>query len=453
MPFLQALLLLVAVVAVIAVAIATRSGRLHPLLALVPVAAVFGRAAGIDTAFVAKAFGIGFTQTLYSPGLVIVAAALVGSLAESTGDSAWLAAKFARSRRFGATSTAAGLGLIAGLASSPATAFALLTPFLRAIGGGGLAEKRQAVAIAPALALSAGHGLILFSPVPMAAASIFDAAWGRVVLCGLPLAIVLAAFSVGWARLLAAGAASLPSPGAAPVVEKRAGWSALVFVVATAIPLAMLIEQSLGDIPSEPLGGGPARELVLAAGRPLYLAFAALLIMLIGLWRFSAKLLGDADWVGRALGKVAGLLLLVGAAGGLQRICQETGMAELLGEKLLGWHIGPLLTLLVPFLIAATIKTLQGSSLVAAIAAAGMVQPILAPLGLAGGSGRALAALAVGAGAMTVAHINDELFWLVCGTADLRPPRGLWMFSAGTLVQGVIAIAALLAIAAVSLPG
>jgi gluconate:H+ symporter, GntP family len=76
------------------------------------------------------------------------------------------------------------------------------------------------------------------------------------------------------------------------------------------------------------------------------------------------------------------------------------------------------------------------------------MQPILATVGLATDSGRALAALAVGAGAMTAPHMNDEFFWLVCGSADLRPGRGLMVLSAGALVQGLIAIAALLAIAA-----
>ncbi len=100
--------------------------------------------------------------------------------------------------------------------------------------------------------------------------------------------------------------------------------------------------------------------------------------------------------------------------------------------------------MLIPFLIAAAIKTLQGSSLVAAIAAAGMVQPILMPLGLGGENGRALATLAIGAGAMTVAHINDEFFWLVSTSSGLRPLRGLAAFTAGTLLQGFVAMAALL---------
>jgi GntP family gluconate:H+ symporter len=201
--------------------------------------------------------------------------------------------------------------------------------------------------------------------------------------------------------------------------------------------------QSLGDIPSEPLGGGPARELVLGIGRPLILFLVAVGIMAIGhLWQ-GFSLLADANWTKNILGKLAGILLIVCAAGGLQRLCQDTGMAEVLGERLLDWHVGEL-GVLIPFLIAAVIKTLQGSSLVAAITTAGMVQPILIPLGLGDANGKALAALAVGAGAMAISHINDEYFWLVADRAGLTPLRGLTAFSLGTLLQGLIAAAALL---------
>jgi gluconate:H+ symporter, GntP family len=92
------------------------------------------------------------------------------------------------------------------------------------------------------------------------------------------------------------------------------------------------------------------------------------------------------------------------------------------------------------FLVAATIKTLQGSSLVAAITAAGIAQPLLMPLGLDAANARALAALAIGAGAMTVSHINDDYFWLVSVTGGIRPLRALAVLSAGTLLQGAVAV-------------
>lgn len=174
-------------------------------------------------------------------------------------------------------------------------------------------------------------------------------------------------------------------------------------------------------------------------GRPLILFLVGVGIMVAGHWRLSVKLLADATWTESIFAKVAGVLLTVGAAGGLQKICQETGMAELIGEQVAGLHGG----VLIAFLVAAVIKTLQGSSLVAAIAAAGMIQPSLASLGLGAENGRALATLAIGAGAMTFSHVNDDYFWLVTWNAGVTPVRGLAALSLGTLAQGLCGLALL----------
>jgi len=436
MPLSQAFLFLASVIILI---VAIQRQHLHPFLAIAVVASAFGLAAGFSTGLLGKAFGTGFSQTIYSPGLVIVAAGFVGGLAEGTAAADRLIAAVGRWRWLGPTRITTLLGLIAGLGASPAAAFALLTPLLRALGGGA-APRREAVIVAPALAISAGHGLLLFSPVPIAAASILGAAWSRVALFGVPVAILLVVIGAAWTRWLPMNAATQPPIQEPPLlVEKRGGWSTIVLLLATAIPLLMLMVQSLGDVPSEPFGGGPAREMILGLGRPLILFLVALGIMIAGLWPLSRKLLADPAWSTRILGNVSAILLTVAAAGGLQRLCQETGMAELLGERLLGWHAG----VLVPFLIAALMKTLQGSSLVAAITAAGMLQPLLLPLGLGDESGKALATLAIGAGAMTLSHVNDEYLWLVAASAGLSPLRALAAITAGTLVQGLVAVAAL----------
>jgi gluconate:H+ symporter, GntP family len=171
-------------------------------------------------------------------------------------------------------------------------------------------------------------------------------------------------------------------------------------------------------------------------------------IMTLGHWRLSLKCLKDSEWTGRILGKAAGIILTVGAAGGLQRLCQQTGTAELLGERLSTWHVAGAAGVLIPFLVAAVIKTLQGSSLVAAITTAGMMQPLLSPLGFDSDSGIALAALAVGAGTIMVAHVNDDFFWLVSYATESSPTRMLGIFSFGTLLQGCTAAILLLFFAA-----
>jgi GntP family gluconate:H+ symporter len=329
--------------------------------------------------------------------------------------------------------------LIAGIGASPATAFALLSPLLRRP-----ADKstvaRPSTMIAPALALSAGHGLVLFSPVPIAAASILGARWDRVALFGVPIALALAVFGIAWARWFSpSGEAQSQAKDLHTNEHAGSAWSTTVLLLAVAVPLLLLMIQSVGDIPSEPLGGGTDRERILGLGRPLVLFLVGVGIMIAGHWRLSVKLLGDATWTGGVFAQVAGVLLTVGAAGGLQKLCQETGMAELIGERIADLPGG----VLIPFLVAAVIKTLQGSSLVAAIAAAGMIQPSLASLGLDTESGRALATLAVGAGAMTVSHVNDDYFWLVVWNAGLAPTRGLIALSLGTLAQGLGALALL----------
>jgi GntP family gluconate:H+ symporter len=438
MPLAQALLLAASLCILV---IATRSRRLHPFIAIVLVASAFGLAAGFSVGFLGKAFGVGFSKAIYSPGLVIVAAGFIAALAESIGASDQLAAKIERWRSLGPTRIATLLGLIAGIAASPAATFALLTPLIRPIGGA-TARKREAAASALALAISASHGVVLLAPVPIAAGAILDAAWGRVALFGLPVALLLAAVGAVWAHWVASfGTASqgsvLESDHAS---EKRSGGSAVVLLLATVVPLLMLMVQSIGDIPSEPFGGGPARERIIGVGRPLILFLVGVGIMAIGHWRQSRKLLLDSTWSERVLGDVAGIVMIVGAAAGLQRLCQETGMAELLGERLLAWPTA----LLVPFLVAAVIKSVQGSSLVAAIAAAGMVQPLLTPLGIGDETGKALATLAVGAGAMTVSHVNDEYFWLVAAGAGLSPLRAVVAVTIGTLLQGFAAVVTLL---------
>ena len=452
-PLLHALFLLAAVTVIV---VATRR-QIHPFFAIVIAAVAFAAACGFSIGFIGKTFGDGFSPMLYSPGLVIVAAAFVSGIAESTGAIDRLTSGIAPWRAsLGSTGIAALLGLVAGMAASPASAFAMLTPLLPSIAGN---TKRAPAAISLALSISASHGLLALSPVPIAAMAILGADWHRVLLFGVPTAILLIALSTALIRWLPmAEPASAPGIGAPSGVsdglpdkrlDTRRDGSASALVLAMAIPLVLLMVQSIGDMPSEPLGGGGRRELIIGVGRPLILLVLGVGITIVGQWRQARSLLTDSTLTGRILGNVAGVLLIVGAAGAFQALCHATGMAELIGESVLDWHVAGPAGLLVPFLAATAIKTLQGSSMVAAISAAGMVQPLLLPLGLGTETGTALAALAVGAGAMTASHVNDEYFWLVSVTADFSPLRGLVTVTLGTLLQGLVAVAALLVLAAI----
>lgn len=426
-------------VAVAFVLLVTARGRVLPLLALIVGAAGFGAAAGMSTSHFSKAFGLGFSQAVGGLGLTVLAAAFIAAIADAAGATSWLRER-ARAWRTRSAPLAL-VGLVAGIASAPAAAFAVLTPLMRALGAG---AARPALTLG--LSLSGAHGLLLPAPVMLASATILGADFRLALAYGLPVAVLVVLAGLGLARVTSSGApveadASAVMSGDSLHAPRRA---ALALGLVSLGLVALLVTQSLGDIASEPLGGGSNREFLLALGRPPVLLLAGVaLMLLVSLHREDAAL-GEGGWAGRGLVAAAGLILLIGVAGGLSKIAQETGMPEMNAERLLDCRPAGALALALPFAVAAVMKLLQGSSLVAAITAAGMMMELAAPLGLGDPAGRALAALAIGAGAMTASHLNDGLFWLVASAARLSPAATLARFSLGTVLQGVLALAALI---------
>lgn len=428
---------------IVLVLLLTARWRVQPFLALLVGAVLFGELAGMATNYLARAFTTGFSQTIASPGLIVVGAALMAEIAAGTGALAWIADR-TRGSRFDLLSLP--IGIVAGGASSPGAAFAALMPLARGLGQSGAPRP-----LLLALTLSAAHAVLLPSPVMLGAVTILGANWVETALFSIPVLIVSVA--VGWLHTRAFGAYGIvpPHPPAeledeidgavqlekTPVRARRSAWA---LAVASAVLIGLLVVQAMGDIASEPFGGGPQREYIIGFGRPLTVLVAGVALVFLFSWPWKIADFGEQGWPGRALSRVAGLLLLVGCAGGLQRMTQETGLAEMTAERLLGFDGG----LAVPFLVAATLKFMHGNSLVAAIGAAGIVQPFMGSLGLDEPTARVLASLAVGCGALTGSHVNDPLFWLVGDAAGLRAAPAFLRFTLGTVLQGVVSLGVIL---------
>ena len=381
---LAALLLPVAVV--VLVLLVQRFG-LPVFLALMAVVAGYGIAADMTFQSIGKAFGLGFVTTLEQTGLLVMAGALVGMLA-------------IRQPLRGPMAGVA--GVLAGLGGTAAGGLALLQP-------AGTGAPRRAIGLAMTLLIV--HALVVPSPIAVAAASVMKANLGTMAFVAIPAAAIAAALV--W-LLVAHGD---PTRGALSVA-----WLAI------AIPIGLLILQSVAQMPSEPLGKGGAREFYTGISRSLILAVLAIAFALVLSRRWQPEVLADTRW--------APLLLTVGAAGGFARVLDETGMAELLAEQI----VDPRLGLLAPFLAAAVVKTLQGNSLSAVLTASGIVEPTLPALGLDSATGRALAAASVGAGSIAICHVNDPFFWIAAHMAELSPQRALRSVSIGSLAVAVAAL-------------
>jgi GntP family gluconate:H+ symporter len=383
-------------IAVVAIVLLVQRLHLPAFLAIMATVVVYGIAADMTFQSVGKAFGLGFTAALEQVGLLVVAGALVANLVlrEPLG-----------------TGTAAAAGALAGLGASAAGGLALLQP-------AGQDAPRRALGLA--LTLLAVAALVAPSPLAVAAASVMKIPSSTMMMVGVPLALVAAL--LGWWHVRR----QVPEG----TVPGHIGWAWL----AVAIPIALLVVQSVAQMPSEPLGKGGAREFYIGISKPLMLTALAITLGVLFAGRWQPSALVGRTW--------APLLLAVGAAGGLSRVFDETGMAELLAE----YALHPRYGILTPFLAAAIVKTMQGNSLTAILTASGMVEPMLPALGLDSTMGRTLAAAAVGAGSIAICHVNDPFFWIAASMGRLSPGRALYVVSLGSVVMAAGALVVLAAL-------
>lgn len=151
----------------------------------------------------------------------------------------------------------------------------------------------------------------------------------------------------------------------------------------------------------------------------------------------------------------AGPIIFITAAGSvLGTVIADSGFVNVIKE-----HCGTLsaLGMAFPFIIAAVLKSAQGSSTVAITTTAGIMGmysdsgSMMASLGYTSPLAAALVVMAIGAGAMTVSHANDSYFWVVTGMGGIRPGDGYRTVTLMTLFMGIAALAAILLAAALLL--
>jgi len=90
----------------------------------------------------------------------------------------------------------------------------------------------------------------------------------------------------------------------------------------------------------------------------------------------------------------------------------------------------------------------QGSGTVAITLTAGVMQPLLGPLGLESPQNRALCVVAIGCGALAASHVNDSFFWVYARLSKLTVAESLRTL---TLCSALASVAAFLFTAVASI--
>jgi GntP family gluconate:H+ symporter len=219
----------------------------------------------------------------------------------------------------------------------------------------------------------------------------------------------------------------------APVYENTGlGWAVLPIF----IPIILIVFKSLAQLPSAPFGQGTFKEIALFIGEPFIALSIGFLFALKLPKKFTLDMWSTKGWLGEALLEAAIILLITGAGGAFGKVLQNSPLSQVISGNLVSdsWGIW------LPFVIAAALKSAQGSSTVAIITTASLVAPLVNTLGLDTQMGLALTVLATGAGSVVVSHANDSFFWVVTQLSGMNISEGYRYQTTGTAVLGCSAM-------------
>ena len=437
------LLLFIAIVFII---LLTSRFQWHPFIALLIVSLGYGFAVGLSTEELIQSLQDGFGTTLGSIGMIIVAGLIIGTFVEESGGAHVIASFFVII--FGTKRIHWAIGCMGYLISIPVFAdsgFVILTPLNKALTKK-LGVSLAGTAIALGIGLTAAHTMVPPTPGPLAAAAIIGADLGWVIFIGLITSGVGLLVGIPFAKRMGNKIYIEPdSLSESDVIQSQEELPSLTrTLLPILIPLALIVSKAIIQFPGFPMSKGPIIAVIDFVGHPII----ALLIGVFFAIRIPKKRdsnrLSEKGWVGKAIKGSATILLITAAGGAFGKVIQASGVHLSLEPLLKTLPLG----IALPFLIAALIKTAQGSSTVAIVTTASIVFPILTALELTSTIDKALVVVAIGAGATVISHANDSFFWVVTQFSNMTVPQGYRLHSMATLLLGLTALATLFIIKA-----
>lgn len=434
-------LILLALIAFIV--LATTRLKLHPFLALLAAAFIAGFAYQVPSLEIVKTITGGFGAILGYIGIVIVLGTIIGVILERSGAAISMAEFVIRllGERF-PTLTMSIIGYLVSIPVFCDSGFVILNSLKNA-----LAARMRVSSIAMSVALATGlyatHTFVPPTPGPIAAAGNLglESSLGLVIAVGLVVSFVTAMAGMWWANRFIGRDVPLDTEGheaeeEVEFHELRARYgelpSASKAFAPILVPILLICLGSVAVFPSKPLGDGALFSTLSFLGQPVVALLVGLVLSCL-LLKPGRRREDFQERVSEGLLSAAPILLITGAGGAFGAMLKITPLGDYLGSSLSSLGIG----LFMPFIVAAALKTAQGSTTVALVTTSALVAPLLADLGLDSEMGRILVVMAIGAGSMTVSHANDSFFWVVTRFSRMNVATAYRAQTAATLVQGV----------------
>lgn len=442
-------LIITFVIAIAIMIIAISKWKVHPFLAIMGISLILAVIVGIPLKDIPGTIGSGFSGTFSSIGIVIILGALIGTILEKTGAALKLAEMVVR--LVGKKHPELAMEIMGWVVSIPVfcdSGFVILDPIRKA-----LQQKTRYSSVAMTVALSAGlytsHVFIPPTPGPIAAAGTLGVAEHLLLVIGMGVVVsipclIVAFFFANYIGKKVKSSEDLSEIAGGPGYDELLkSFGKLPNGFMSLAPIIMpIIAMAFGSISSVLGWGGVIGSFLAFTGTPIIALTIGLVFGIILLC--TTHKLGDFNSMTNETLKVVGPILFVTAAGGvLGKVIANAGFVGYMQE-----HAAGLATvgIFFPFLIAAILKSAQGSSTVAITTTAGIMGGIaesgsmMTALGLTSPMAGVLTVMAIGAGAMTVSHANDSYFWVVTNFGKLKAEDGYKTQTMVTLLMGLVGI-------------
>ncbi len=425
--------------------------KIHPFLSIMGISLILALVAGIPLSEIPGTIGSGFSGTFTSIGIVIILGALIGSFLEKTGAALKLSDMVIR--LVGKKNPELAMLLMGWVVSIPVfcdSGFVILNPIRKA-----LVQRTKTSSVAMTIALSAGlyisHVFIPPTPGPIAAANTLGIGNNLLLVIGMGVLVSIPALVAGYffaryiGKKVKAGDEADSGATVKSYEELKASFGKLPngFLALAPIVVPILL-MALSSIISMAGVGGFGGTLCMFFGTPI-IALAVGTVFGVILLGVQGQMKDFYGLTNETL-KIVGPILFVTAAGGvLGKVIANSGLVAFITNNA---AVLETVGIFFPFLLAAILKSAQGSSTVAITTTAGIMAPLMGVLGLSSPMLASLTVMAIGAGAMTVSHANDSYFWVVTNFGEIKAEDG---YRTQTLMTFVIGIAAMAGIFILSL--
>jgi len=414
----------------------TSTVKMHAFFVLIIAALGVGVLTGLTPDNIISSIKQGFGDTLGAIGIVIVAGTSLGVVLEKTGAAISMADFILR--RVGKKNTSLAMsitGLIFGIPIFCDSGFVVLSPLNRSLAVRSRISMTT-MAVSLATSLLAIHCFIPPHPGATAAAGILGIDLGKLMLTGIIIAIPTAVVGYIWANTFGKKFNVIASDNEVPnqqVLNNSRLPNPYISFIPIILPIFLIASKSILDLFVDNLNGGLLLTVISFIGDPSVALLIGLAVSFILVPTWKKEILDD--WLSEGVKNAGSILAITAAGGAFGAILKATNIGVSIGSMLSPLNLG----ILLPFLIAAGLKTAQGSSTVAIITTASLITPLIPQLHLNTGLGPIFTILSMGAGSMVVSHANDSYFWVVTKFSNLSMETSLKVFTSATLLMGLTA--------------